>query len=214
MNHRFLSIERVALALLGLTLTGGPLRAQSGTYYPYWGSAPGGYRPADNSYMPPLLSPGSYYRSDFASPAAPAGSPAYGSGYIPYLPMRSGAFSTLAAREDLLAHLPGGPHLPRSDNKAYIWLSVPTDAKVWFDGETTNQTGEIRHFYTPALTPGKEFVYSVRVRWTQNGKPVERTRRVTVRAKDRVHLDFLEHDEEKTTATTRGEEASPSATVK
>jgi uncharacterized protein (TIGR03000 family) len=206
MNRRFCILVRIALTLIGLALTGNPLWAQAGTSYPYWGSAPSGYRPADSFALPPGLSPG--YNSQLLGLA----SPSYAPSYSPYLGMGSSSLD-LRARADLLARLPGGPHLPSSDNKAYIWLSVPADAQVWFDDDKTKQTGEFRHFYTVPLTPGKPHVYVLRIRWMKDGKPVERTRRITVHARDRIHLDFLEQDSEKDSSAIRKEEAS-SATVK
>jgi uncharacterized protein (TIGR03000 family) len=207
MNRHFRIPERIALTLIGLTLTGSSLWAQAGTYYPYWGSAPSGYRPADSLTLPSGLSPG--YNSQLLG----FGSPSYAPSYSPYLGRGSSSLDLLA-RADLLARLPGGPHLPPSDNKAYIWLSVPADAQVWFDDNKTKQTGEFRHFYTVPLTPGKPHVYVLRIRWMKDGKPVERTRRITVHARDRIHLDFLEQDSEKAPSTLRNEDTSSSATVK
>jgi uncharacterized protein (TIGR03000 family) len=207
MNRRFRIVEKTALTLIGLLLTGGPLWAQAGNPYPYWGSAPSGYRPADNMYLPPGMSPGYYSRSAF-------GSPGYGMSYSPYFGTTPGDLSGITGRADLLARLPGGPHLPRADNKAYIWLSVPADAQVWFDDDKTKQTGEFRHFYTGELTPGKEYAYTVRIRWMKDGKAMERTRKVTVRAKDRIHLDFLDHEAETKEATTQAEKTISSATAK
>jgi uncharacterized protein (TIGR03000 family) len=208
MNRRFRILERIALTLIGLTLTGSSLWAQAGTYYPYWGSAPSGYRPADSFALPSGLSPG--YNSQLLG----YGSPTYAPSYSPYLGMGSTSLDSILARQELLARLPGGPHLPRSDNKAYIWLSVPADAQVWFDDDKTKQTGEFRHFYTVPLTPGKPHVYVLRIRWMKDGKPVERTRRITVHAKDRIHLDFLGQDSDKGPSAGTKEEASSSAAAK
>jgi uncharacterized protein (TIGR03000 family) len=77
----------------------------------------------------------------------------------------------------------------QSDNTAHITLQVPAGAEVWFDGKPTRQTGATRHFYSPPLQPGKDYFYALRVRWEQDGKSVEETRRINVRANERVSLE-------------------------
>jgi uncharacterized protein (TIGR03000 family) len=75
-------------------------------------------------------------------------------------------------------------------NAATIRMSVPTGAQVWFDGAATTQTGAVREFVSPSLTPGSEYVYHVRVQWADNGKTVERNRDVKVHSGDRIHLNI------------------------
>jgi uncharacterized protein (TIGR03000 family) len=69
-------------------------------------------------------------------------------------------------------------------------LSVPADAKVWFDDSPTGQTGTSRRFQSPPLAVGQDYVYQIRVQWTQDGKEVTRTREVVVHAGDVVNLDL------------------------
>jgi uncharacterized protein (TIGR03000 family) len=78
--------------------------------------------------------------------------------------------------------------LPGSD--AHISLTVPADAQVWFDGNPTRQTGTRRNYVSPPLTPGPTYTYTLRVRWIQDGAPVEENRRVHVHAGDWVRLAF------------------------
>jgi uncharacterized protein (TIGR03000 family) len=85
------------------------------------------------------------------------------------------------------------PNLDRSTrppNEAQIRLRVPANAEVWFDGQKTNQTGTVRNFYSPPLTPGQSYRYQVRVRWMQDGRPVEQERIVRVRANSIEDLNF------------------------
>jgi uncharacterized protein (TIGR03000 family) len=98
----------------------------------------------------------------------------YAGGYYPY------------AETSYSAYYPPAP--PVDGNAARIRMSVPSGAQVWFDGEATSQTGPDREFVSPPLTPGREYVYHVRVRWEDNNKVVERKRDVTVHAGDRVNL--------------------------
>jgi uncharacterized protein (TIGR03000 family) len=73
---------------------------------------------------------------------------------------------------------------------ATIILRVPADAQVFFDGNPTTQAGTEREYVTPPLAAGATFHYSIRARWTENGRPVEQTRRVPVTAGARVRVDF------------------------
>jgi uncharacterized protein (TIGR03000 family) len=75
---------------------------------------------------------------------------------------------------------------------------VPANATVWVDGNKTQQTGEGRHFLSPPLTPGKSYTYQLRVRWMKDGKPLEQTRDIAVRAGSHVRLDLtrLQTDKE------------------
>lgn len=74
---------------------------------------------------------------------------------------------------------------------AYIAVRVTANAEIWFDSEKTSQTGSDRLFVTPSVPLDQEYTYKVRVVWTQDGRKVERTRSVAVRAGDRATLDFL-----------------------
>jgi len=73
---------------------------------------------------------------------------------------------------------------------ATIRMSVAGEARVWFDGAATSQTGADRTFVSPSLARGHEYVYHLRVQWNDNGKTVERTRDVTVHAGDRINLNI------------------------
>jgi uncharacterized protein (TIGR03000 family) len=75
---------------------------------------------------------------------------------------------------------------------ALIEVLVPPDAQVSFDGDTTSQTGPNRLFSSPPLDRGQAYHYTVTARFTQNGRPVEQTRRVEVRAGQRTTVNFLQ----------------------
>lgn len=74
---------------------------------------------------------------------------------------------------------------------AILTIRVPADAEIWFNGCSTTQGGTLRRFVTPVLADEGIQSYDVRARWTENGKVVERTRRVDVRAGDRLTVDFV-----------------------
>ena len=66
-----------------------------------------------------------------------------------------------------------------------------SDAALWLEGAKTKQTGTMREFVSPPLTPGEDYVYEVRARWVDSaGEFVNQTRNVTVRAGQQVMIDF------------------------
>jgi uncharacterized protein (TIGR03000 family) len=83
-----------------------------------------------------------------------------------------------------------GAYMPSTSNTAHIHLIVPADALVWFSDAPTRQTGSMRYFKSPELMPEKDYTYDVKVRWTENGREVTRTRRVGVSAGSSVTVDF------------------------
>ena len=92
----------------------------------------------------------------------------------------------------LFTHSPvsGGAAGADADTTSIVQVEVPADAMLWFDGVPTKQTGALRTFHTPPLERGHNYHYDVKARWENNGKPVERTRRVEVYAGGRVTVDF------------------------
>ena len=77
-------------------------------------------------------------------------------------------------------------------NTAVIEVSVPADAKVWFDDSPTEQTGPERSFVSPPLTPGKTYSYVVTAQWRgPDGKDVVRKQPVSVRANESSSVEFV-----------------------
>ncbi|HEV3447735.1 MAG TPA: TIGR03000 domain-containing protein [Gemmataceae bacterium] len=79
---------------------------------------------------------------------------------------------------------------PVSEQTVTINMSLPSSAKVWFNDAPTTQTGPDRTFVSPTITPGKNYVYTIRASWTDGGRKVERTKDIAVHAGDRINLDF------------------------
>ena len=76
-------------------------------------------------------------------------------------------------------------------NAALVHVQVPRDAELWFGGDKTSQSGPARDFVTPELKQDKDYFYTLKARWTDdNGKAVERTKRVKVRPNARIMVDF------------------------
>lgn len=79
---------------------------------------------------------------------------------------------------------------PVEDNTARVTVVVPQGAELWFNGTKTSQTGKRREFATAPLTPGKDFRYRIKARWIEDGKPVELTQTIKVRANSTQTVDF------------------------
>jgi uncharacterized protein (TIGR03000 family) len=82
-----------------------------------------------------------------------------------------------------------GPPKPAND-RATIIVRLPADATLEFEGAKTKQTGEVRKFISPPITPGKIYVYTIKATWTENGKPktIERTFEVKAGEQSEVNL--------------------------
>jgi uncharacterized protein (TIGR03000 family) len=76
-------------------------------------------------------------------------------------------------------------------NTATIEVSVPPDAKIWFDDSPTAQTGSERYFESPPLTPGKTYSYAMTAQWRgPDGKDIVRKQQVSVRANATSSVEF------------------------
>lgn len=74
---------------------------------------------------------------------------------------------------------------------AYIHVRVsPPDAEISFEGSKTSQIGGSRLYVSPPLVQGENYAYDIRVSWKENGREVTRTRKVAVRAGDRLSVVF------------------------
>jgi uncharacterized protein (TIGR03000 family) len=92
------------------------------------------------------------------------------------------AFAALALAADPPAHPPA--------DRAQLVLRVPEGARVTVNKTALRKTGPKRTFTTKVLERGKEYDYRVVVTWTDSGKERKATRRVKVKAGDRVEVDF------------------------
>jgi uncharacterized protein (TIGR03000 family) len=73
---------------------------------------------------------------------------------------------------------------------ARITVRVPPDAQIWFENTATRQTGALREFESPALTPGMSYTYDIRAQWRERGREVTQSRHISVQAGGRVMVDF------------------------
>jgi uncharacterized protein (TIGR03000 family) len=97
------------------------------------------------------------------------------------------------------------PNPPPAPNTARLQLLVPENAEVLVEGSKTAATGNVRHFVSPPLSPGKNMLYAITVRYTDaGGKPVEETHSVRVRANDDLRIDCTKRTNTEQSSTTVG----------
>ena len=76
-------------------------------------------------------------------------------------------------------------------NTASIRVTVPADAKLWFDDKKTTQTGSERLFESPPLRPRGAYSYDIKAQWRdQDGKEVTQVRHVGMSANSSISVDF------------------------
>jgi uncharacterized protein (TIGR03000 family) len=106
-------------------------------------------------------------------------------GTLPALPLDAGGYYGSASTEEYYRTSPAEKSTERA---VRIDLRVPADAKIWFDGRETIQTGTARSFESPPLAAGPEYAYQVRIQWKRDGKEVTQTRQIVVHAGDDINL--------------------------
>jgi uncharacterized protein (TIGR03000 family) len=162
--------------------TGGPLTPRTGTSI-----GAGGYNPNVQSYVPLNSAPDTYFPSRTtglsASPLFPYSSATYPYGY---------GLMPREVQEESQNYLPKFelPLPPPDPNIATMIVRVPANADIWFQGAKTGQRGAQRTFVSPPLEPGQGFTYEVKARWKEDGKDVEQTRQVHVKAGENVDVNF------------------------
>ncbi len=82
------------------------------------------------------------------------------------------------------------------EGRAVIRVRLPAaDAKVWFEGEGTLQTGKEREFVSPRLEAGATHTYTVKASWFKEGKEITREKQVSVRPGAETVVEFSDQDE-------------------
>ena len=147
-------------------------------YYPgyYYGSYPSYYPYYSYAYSP-------YYTYSTLYPTGYAYAPTYAAPQTLVAAPATTTYQSFYPPDTALSTLP-------SANEAIVRVQTAPDAQLWFDGVAMDQKGPIRSFSTPGLKPGDNYKYDVKVRWMDNGTPIERHRTVTVRAGNTVNVDL------------------------
>lgn len=82
---------------------------------------------------------------------------------------------------------------PKKAEMAYpatIVVTLPVDAKLTIDGNTTTSTSARRVFTSPALEQGQEYVYTLRAEILRDGQMIAETQNITVRAGAEIPVQF------------------------
>jgi uncharacterized protein (TIGR03000 family) len=181
----------ICAAVVGLSFASSASAGWPGYYG--WGGY-GGYWPYSGYYYSYAPYWGSYYYPYRYYPYSYSYYPSYYSGYYAYTPAYNTTPTTVVTAPSTSTYQSFYPSdsamkVPTGD-EAIVRIHTSPDAQVWFDGAATSLTGAVRTFETPELKPARSFVYDVKVRWMQNGQPVERTRSITVAAGETLDVDL------------------------
>jgi uncharacterized protein (TIGR03000 family) len=124
-------------------------------------------------YGVPLANHG-YWRE-----TAPKTAPAGGKGQLEQTPMPKEQVPLPAQTKNI-----------EQPTRARITLDVPTDAKVFLDGELLNLAAGKRTFQTPELVPGKTYYYDLRAEVIRDGRTVAEAQRIVLQPGQMVTASF------------------------
>src|SRR5262249_20913214 len=81
---------------------------------------------------------------------------------------------------------------PDANRRARVVVHLPANARLSVDGKVMRSPSATRHFYSPPLEAGKDYHYVFKAEMDRDGKAVEVTKRLDVRAgqKQEITLKF------------------------
>jgi uncharacterized protein (TIGR03000 family) len=84
------------------------------------------------------------------------------------------------------------PKPPAASNAApaKLLVSLPADATLTIDGQATTSKGASREFASPVLETGRDYVYTLKANVTRDGKTVEESKTILVRAGETSEVSF------------------------
>lgn len=98
---------------------------------------------------------------------------------------------------------PGKPKTNKNGEKermvptpAKLQIELPANAKLFIDDMPVKAAAGVQTFDIPALEPGKDHFYMVRVEMMRDGQPISETRRIIVRAGQVARADFKDLESE------------------
>jgi uncharacterized protein (TIGR03000 family) len=77
-----------------------------------------------------------------------------------------------------------------SAKKATVVVTLPADAKLFFDGKQTRTKSGQREFVSPDLEPGMDYHYTIKAEIVRDGKTDTKSETVTVRAGRTARVSF------------------------
>lgn len=87
--------------------------------------------------------------------------------------------------------IPAPPLPNQHPTRARLELRAPAGAEVFINDKKIEMGGPVRNFESPELKPGESYTFDVRLRWEENGKPVEEKRTLSMRGGDFQSLQYL-----------------------
>jgi uncharacterized protein (TIGR03000 family) len=168
------------------TFVGVGIGGWGGWGYPWWGYPGWGYPWWWDDYRP-------YYRPYIYAPSYIYPSYIYDSaGPIYYVsPDNSYVYEEPPESVPAVPEAPSASSTPPAEAVARVTVQLPTaDALVYFNGARMLAQGTTRQFTTPPLEPGHDYYYTVRARWWEQGRLVERQTELHVRPGQSYTLDF------------------------
>jgi uncharacterized protein (TIGR03000 family) len=85
---------------------------------------------------------------------------------------------------------PDGVAAPGREMPVYLEVLIPPTAEIIIEGAKTTQTGSRRLFVSPPIKSGQNYTYDLKAKWTENGKEMNRSRKVPVRAGETKVVDL------------------------
>jgi uncharacterized protein (TIGR03000 family) len=85
-------------------------------------------------------------------------------------------------------------------NTARLIVEMPANAKLYVDDQPMKTSSTRRVFRTPTLEPGQAYYYMVRAEVVRDGKTLEQTKKVVLRAGEEIRATFTELGEVQTAA--------------
>lgn len=102
----------------------------------------------------------------------------------------SGCHGCYGGHASYYGHESHGYAAVAAQQPATLQVSLPADAALTVEGQTSKQTTPVRTLVTPALAAGQEYVYTLKAEVMRDGKPVTESKDVRFRAGDMVKVEF------------------------
>jgi len=197
-HNRMWTVALIGVAALFLAPAGASAQLRIGIGNPYYSYGYYGYYPATSYFYPSYYSYGYYpYGWSYAPGYYAAYYPSYNYGALGLYPSFTGTdyYSTpvrsysYAASGDTSGYYSAATP---DANTVKLNVRVPDpDAQVWVEGQLTRQRGTSREYVSSApINPDRNYVYQVRARFVQDGRTVDETKTVPVRANETRTVDF------------------------
>lgn len=102
-----------------------------------------------------------------------------------------GGGACMGGKIEVVPVKPGEKEPPKEiSNQATIVVTIPAGAKLSIDNNPTSSTANVRTFVSPALEPGKEYVYTLKAEIAIEGKIETVVKEITVRANETTRVNF------------------------